>query len=328
MENRTDPPPQPTTNRIVPISSKRAQKAAKTAIATPVKTTIRIDPCEKCGGTGRIDTRNAYALSGHEYACPMCEGYGCIFSFCKNRGHVLVDVPFGDPRFGKPQPCRHCKVHQANLARMMQKFSILPPDLVDMEAAFSTFPKAMDSRAIEKVESYVNAIISGNLGRRRGMILRGVNQIGKTGLAYCAHMALQEAQIASVFIPSIARFQKLNAARFEKDNPGRHEWLMDKLCIIRHLVIDDLGSEKPSETREEDLFQLLDRRSKTPGLATLITTNLDIEKITPEQEASGKLSQMEAAIGKRCFARIAGMSFADVVVNGRKWALIRKQEGE
>ncbi len=310
------------------ISSKRAQKAAKTAITPAAPKTIRVDPCAKCGGTGRIDTRNRYALSGHEFACPECEGYGCICSFCKNRGHVLVDVPFGDARFGRPQPCRHCKVHQANLAKMMQKFSILPPDLVDMEADFATFPKTMDRAAITKVENYVAAIISGNLGRRRGIILRGVNQIGKTGLAYCAHVAMQEAHVASVFMPSIALFQKLNSARFEKDNPGRAEWLMDKLATIQHLVIDDLGSEKHTETREEDLFQLLDRRSKTPGLATLITTNLDIERISPAEEAAGKVSQMEAAIGKRCFARIAGVSFADIVVNGRKWALIRKQEGE
>lgn len=253
--------------------------------------------------------------------CPACEGYGCICSFCKNRGHVLVDVPFGDPRFGKPQPCRYCKVHQTHLSKMMQKFSVLPADLVEIHASFATFPKAMDRTAITKVEKYVKAIIDGTLGRRRGMILRGVNQIGKTGLAYCAHSALQEAHIASVFIPSINLFQKLNLARFEKDNPGRYEWLMDKLCIIQHLVIDDLGSEKHSDTREEDLFQLLDRRSKTPGLVTMITTNLDI---ADDDETAKKEPQLEDAIGRRCFARIAGVSFADVVVSGRKWALIRE----
>jgi DNA replication protein DnaC len=285
---------------------------------------IRQEPCATCHGTGRAATPNPYALAGHERTCADCEGYGTVCTFCRNRGHVLVDVPLGDPRFGRPQPCRHCKVHQTNLAKMMQKFSILPPDLTDMQASFATFPKAMDRTAIRKVENYVAAIIAGKLGRRRGMILHGVNQIGKTGLAYCAHRALQEARIASVFIPSIPLFQKLNAARFEKDNPGRFEWLMDKLCVIQHLVIDDLGSEKHTETREEDLFQLLDRRSKTPGLATLITTNLDIEEISPEDEARGKVCQLEDAIGKRCFARIAGVSFADVTVSGRKWALIRE----
>lgn len=298
-----------------------ARDAIKSA---PAKTVIQIVPCGKCGGTGRVESRNPHALVGYEYTCPECEGYGTICSFCRNRGLVLVDVPMGDARFGKPQPCRHCKVHQAHLAKMMEKFSILPPDLLDMDASFATFPKSMDTKAIKSVEKYVAAIIGGTLARRRGMILRGVNQIGKTGLAYCAHKALQEAHVASIFIPAINLFQKLNAARFEKDNPGRYEWLMDKLCTIQHLVIDDLGSEKYSETREEDLFQLLDRRSKSPGLATMITTNLDIQDIGAEDEARGVVSQMEAAIGKRCFARIAGVSFADVVVSGRKWALIRE----
>jgi len=290
----------------------------------PQKAVIEITPCAKCNGTGRVEARNAYALAGYEYTCPECEGYGAICSFCKNRGLVLVDVPLGDPRFGKPQPCKHCKVHQSHIAKMMEKFSVLPLDLLDIEASFATFPKQMDQEAIEKVERYVAAIVKGKLGRRRGMILRGVNQIGKTGLAFCAHRALQEAHIASIFIPAINLFQKLNAARFEKDNPGRYEWLMEKLCTIQHLVIDDLGSEKFSETREEDLFQLLDRRSKSPGLATLITTNLDIEDINAADEEAGKVCQMEAAIGKRCFARIAGVSFGDVKVNGRKWALTRE----
>ena len=241
---------------------------------------------------------------------------------------MLVDVPLGDPRFGKPQVCRHCKVHQANMAKMLSKFSIVPPDLEDIDADFSTFPRSMDRAAITAVEKYVTSISAGKLGRRRGLILRGVNQIGKTGLAYCAHKALQRNHVASVFIPSIPLFQKLNAARFEKDNPGRFEWLMDKLCTIQHLVIDDLGSEKPSETREEDLFQLLDRRSKTPGLATLITTNLDIRSISEAEEAKGDMCQMEAAIGRRCFARIAGVAFSDLVVKGRKWALIRADADE
>jgi len=279
--------------------------------------------CEKCSGTGKAAKQSPFAVEGHEWECMGCEGVGSICLFCHNAGFVHLDVPYGDPRFGKEVPCNKCNAYQKVLANMMAKFSVLPADLVDMEASFETFPRGMDGTAIHRVEAYVEAIATGKLGKRRGLILRGPNQIGKTGLAYCAHATLQKRGVTSVFVPSIVLFQRLNEAKFDKANPGRYEWLMGKLTSITHLVIDDLGAEKHTETREEDLFLLLSTRISTPNTATLVTTNLDIREMSEDEERLGKKCQLEEAIGTRSFSRLAGRNIADIAVKGRKWSLIR-----
>ena len=58
--------------------------------------------------------------------------------------------------------------------------------------------------------------------------------------------------------------------------------VLESCCEIEYLVIDDLGKEKPSETVQEKLFMIFDRR-EILGLRTSVTSNYDPETLAKER---------------------------------------------
>ncbi len=124
------------------------------------------------------------------------------------------------------------------------------------------------------------------------------------------HCAICGRPAASERPTSIALLDLLRQAMFDDARPGRAEWLMDRFCGVTHLVLDDLGAEKHTDTREEHLFTLLNRRTKS-RTATLITTNLSGEDLL-------------AKIGPRAYSRIGGGTFWQITVAGGMCHLLGK----
>lgn len=58
--------------------------------------------------------------------------------------------------------------------------------------------------------------------------------------------------------------------------------VMEKICEVEYLALDDLGKEKATETVQEKLFMILDRR-EIDGLRTCVTSNLDPETLVSEK---------------------------------------------
>lgn len=67
---------------------------------------------------------------------------------------------------------------------------------------------------------------------------------------------------------------------------------MDKVMNCRLLIIDDLGSEKPSEWVTERLYTIINERVSN-GLATIYTSNVNLDKL-------------EGTLGSRIVSRIKG----------------------
>jgi DNA replication protein DnaC len=59
--------------------------------------------------------------------------------------------------------------------------------------------------------------------------------------------------------------------------------VLERVCEVEYLALDDLGKEKPSESVQEKLFMIFDRR-EIDGLRTCVTSNY-----TPDTLASEKL---------------------------------------
>jgi DNA replication protein DnaC len=227
---------------------------------------------------------------------------------CKGVGFVRADLPVEHPLFGKPVPCKKCGKQAQIALKALQCMTVLPEDLVAMDADWDTFPRdehgnlLVDLVALERMKTYAR-LVAAKQNTKRGIVLRGKNQIGKTGMAYCAHKQIEAAGVPSVFIGAIDFFDRMQAAQFHQD-PERALWLMDKFATVSHLVIDDLGSEKTTEKREEWLFSLFNRRTKNPKTTTLITTNCDLN------------DEFQEKLGAKVYSRITGHSFSWIKVNG------------
>jgi len=63
---------------------------------------------------------------------------------------------------------------------------------------------------------------------------------------------------------------------------GKKIGIMEKVCEVEYLALDDLGKEKPTDTVQEKLFMILDRR-EVCGLRTSVTSNLGPETLASER---------------------------------------------
>jgi DNA replication protein DnaC len=123
----------------------------------------------------------------------------------------------------------------------------------------------------------------------RNLVLLGPVGTGKTAAALLAVKPHHAAGLDVRFLPVVELLDQLR--------PGGPEGALYDLADVDRLVVDDLGSEKPTEWTAERLYALLNRRW-LEELPTIATANL-----AP--------NDLEEALGPRTFSRLVG---SDAVV--------------
>lgn len=107
----------------------------------------------------------------------------------------------------------------------------------------------------------------------KGLYLFGRGGSGKTHLASAIGNALNDKEyVKFVSAPELLIDIK------KTFNQARPDDTFDRLSHFRLLIIDDLGSEKPTEWVQETLFVLIDRRY-THFLPTIFTSNYALDDI-------------------------------------------------
>ncbi|MEM7130386.1 MAG: ATP-binding protein [Chloroflexota bacterium] len=118
-----------------------------------------------------------------------------------------------------------------------------------------------------------------SIGNGCGLVITGSTGTGKT------HLAVGLGVVAlgmgyEVYATMLGEVLLTIRASWGEYLPGRTDEakLTEKLCTIKLLILDDLGSEKPTEWAIERLAYIINRRY-TAQLPTIITTNLDISEL-------------------------------------------------
>ena len=106
----------------------------------------------------------------------------------------------------------------------------------------------------------------------RGLSLSGPAGTGKTHLAVAVTRALIDRGVSAV-IANVPMLLLTFRGTFSGDRPERFEQMLDLLCHCEHLVLDDLGRERPTEWTQETLYLVVNARYQE-CLATSLTTNL------------------------------------------------------
>lgn len=115
------------------------------------------------------------------------------------------------------------------------------------------------------------------------LLFIGNSGVGKTFLAECIANELLGRGIPVLYMPVSTLYTKLSRIHFaggeEQDNLMR---LKDTILNIELLIIDDFGTEKMTESRYEELLEIINTReinnSRRP-CRTIITTNLSPREI-------------------------------------------------
>ena len=147
---------------------------------------------------------------------------------------------------------------------------------------------SMNEAVVREVRTYVRHI-GERLDEGRGIWFVGGVGTGKTTLAMLISKAAMDAD-RTVAIYSLPRLLGLLRDTYDDDAQFSLTELLERLCAVDLLHIDDVGAEQSSPWVLEQLYTIVNTRYED-GRAMLLTTNLDRK-------------DLEAQIGPRTVSRI------------------------
>jgi DNA replication protein DnaC len=211
---------------------------------------------------------------------------GCADDRCDGSGFLYDE----DGRRAYPCSCRPARVARRKAAavagRLPRRFR---------EVSFEREPVVSIERRnpalIREVRRYV-ADVRGRLDEGRGLWFTGDVGTGKTTLAMLVSKAAMQAD-RTVAIYSLPRLLGMLRDSYDEDAAYSLNELIDRLCSVDLLHIDDVGAEQSSAWVLEQLYTIVNTRYED-GKALLLTTNLDHDELT-------------AQIGERTVSRLYEM---------------------
>jgi DNA replication protein DnaC len=193
-------------------------------------------------------------------ACPdnRCDGSGFLYD--------------DDGRTARPCSCRPARMARKRAAAVAGR---LPKRFRGV--SFDREPVAsMNEAVIREVRAYVRHIDE-RLDEGRGIWFVGGVGTGKTTLAMLISKAAMEAH-RTVAIYSLPRLLSLLRDTYDDDAQYSLNELIDRLCSVDLLHIDDVGAEQSSPWVLEQLYTIVNTRYEDGG-AMLLTTNLDRKRL-------------------------------------------------
>jgi DNA replication protein DnaC len=192
--------------------------------------------------------------------CPddRCDGSGFLWDEAARRA--------------RPCTCRPARMARKRAAAVAGR---LPKRF--REVSFDREPVAsMNGALIREVRTYVREI-GQRLDHGRGLWFTGDVGTGKTTLAMLVSKAAMEAE-RTVAIYSLPRLLGLLRDSYGDDAVYSLNELLDRLCAVDLLHVDDVGAEQSSPWVLEQLYTIVNTRYED-GKALLLTTNLDREAL-------------------------------------------------
>jgi len=178
-----------------------------------------------------------------------------------------------------PQGMKRCSCFEKKLrlarAEKLVEQSGLKGSL--LKKSFENYhPKTQHQKdALEKVKKGGSFFLIGNWG------------VGKTHLLAASVNEALKNGVGAVFFSVPWLLQTIRDDLFSNRPIG----VMDIVCEVEYLALDDLGKEKATETVQEKLFMILDRR-EISGLRTSITSNYDPDTLRNEKVDGAIVSRL------------------------------------
>lgn len=186
----------------------------------------------------------------------------------------------------------------AEVPRYARKFSFTPEPGVSVP-----FPAHLNQAAREMMEEDTNAVIEAirNDEEYKGFFLYGAPGAGKSVLAAMIMRRFMEEGFAAYYVLVESYFRHLQATFNKKDLTAEERGYEDNVSRVPVLVIDDMGTESPTEWVLRKIFTLIELRAAA-GLMTIITSNDSIEVLAKrwhKKYQDPEMQQMSQRIERR-----------------------------
>ncbi len=197
--------------------------------------------------------------------CSICHGLGLV--------HPLGED--GKPQYGEAVIC------QCSRERVLRERYEHMLKLCQLPAATAnwTFENFDASGPLQ--EAYDAALqLAEERGNIKWLALVGDVDVGKSHLAVaiCRRWLARGKPARYVLVPLM-----LEELRSSYNREGEYERLMNFLLKVPLLVLDDLGTQKPTEWAVEKLMQIVDYRYVN-GLHLVVTTNRSLDELPGDTE--------------------------------------------
>jgi DNA replication protein DnaC len=199
-------------------------------------------------------------------ACPdgRCDGSGFLYDEVKRTARACSCRP---QRLAR----KKATAVQGRLPKRFREVSF------DREPVPSIARRAPD--VVRDVQRYVRTV-SERLAEGRGLWFTGSVGTGKTTLAMLVSKAAMEAD-HTVAIYSLPRLLSMLRGSYADDAVYSLNDLIERLCAVDLLHVDDVGAEQTSPWVLEQLYTIVNTRYED-GRALLLTTNLDREQLVQQ----------------------------------------------
>jgi DNA replication protein DnaC len=220
-------------------------------------------------------------------ACPdgRCDGSGFLFDEERRSSRACTCRPLRLAR-------RRAAAVAGRLPKRFREVSFEREPVVSIERA--------NPVVVREVRRYCRDVAE-HLDAGKGMWFTGDVGTGKTTLAMLVSKSAMEAD-RTVAIYSLPRLLAMLRDTYSDDAPYSLNDLIDRLCSVDLLHIDDVGAEQSSPWVLEQLYTIVNTRYED-GRAVLLTTNLDD-------------TELRAQIGDRTVSRLNQMCGAPLGLFG------------
>lgn len=221
--------------------------------------------------------------------CPHCHGLG----------YLRDEVPIGHPQFGKLSPCvcqlENMQVERASQLRRESNTEALSGKTFDnfIQEGITPDPaiRASVRLAFERCRAFAESpdLPNKDNPKQNWLLLVGTYGCGKTHLAAAIANYCLANNKPILFLNTPDLLDYLRAA-FAPSSNSPYSQRFDEVRTVPILILDDLGTESPTQWAIEKLYQILNYRYNA-HLPTIITTNKKIDDLDPR--VGSRLSDSE-----------------------------------
>ena len=249
-----------------------AHEKDMTAIAAMMEGLSKMIGCD-CPGEAPGDYRDADGL--------------LVCGVCGQHKEIRRDVPYLGIRIHPRNcECENRRLREEEEAKKIAKEreavrELFKYSLIDdrfKESRFENFIRnEYNVRQLMIAQRYVERFDE-MFRRNKGLLFYGEPSTGKTYLASCIANALMDKRIP-IIVTSLIKLTS-SAGPFSKDEEKRRI-LLEKMNAARVMFIDDLGTERDTPYKMEQVFEIIDSRygAKKP---MIVTTNLSLQQMQNE----------------------------------------------
>jgi len=206
------------------------------------------------------------------FECKLCTDTGYVLKneksvMCSCLKQKIYDVSYNKSNIGN--------LEQENFSKFDQRIFSPKQNKELYNSDFS--PRENMLLLKEKAETFINNFDDPN---EKNLLFSGSTGLGKTFLTNCIANELLKQGKTVLYQTAPVMFDSLMNAKFNKETNNYD--LMNNILNVDLLIIDDLGSEKITESKITELFTILNTRLLNQNhkiTKTIISTNLTVEEI-------------------------------------------------